>query len=61
MSLPIKKDIPTWDMGAVLRPGWFLPPSPLFLLPPITLPPAGVLCTLHYVPALTVDPRTQEP
>jgi len=36
MSLPTNEDTPTWDMGAVLRPFWLLPPSP---------PLAGVLCT----------------
>jgi len=41
MSLPTNEDNPTWDMGAVHRPGRFLPPS--ILRPP--LPPAGVLCT----------------
>jgi len=46
MSLPITKDIPTCDMGVVIRPRWFLPPSlSLSLLPLLPPHPAGVLCT----------------
>jgi len=54
MSLPITKDIPTWDMDAVLHPGLFLPPTlPRSLLPPLPLTPAGVLCTPSLCLALT--------
>jgi len=44
MSLPTYEDNPTWDMGAVLRPGRFLPPSTLLPLPPPS-PPRR--CALH--------------
>jgi len=49
MSLPTNEDTPTWDMGAVLRPFWLLPPPS---------PPPPVCFALHYyVPVLT-DERT---